>query len=174
MANNMTQLVQSWDFAFKDLATSSRVAGGVIGYKGADFYLFDAVARHMGFSASKTALRSMSSKWPTAHTKLIEGKANGPAIIEESRREVGGIVEINPKDSKGARAAVVAAYQEAGNLYLPDPKFAPWVNDFITECDAFTGNDDEEFNDQVDMYTQGINWFLERRRSQPFFVVAEE
>lgn len=171
MAEKMKQVIQSWDFAFKDLASSSRVAGGVIGSMGPDFYVLDVVCRHMGFSASKMALKAMTAKWPTAHFKLIEDKANGPAIIEESRKEVGGITAYTPRDSKAARAAIVASYQEAGNIYLPDPKYAPWVNDFINECDNFTGGDEDDFNDQVDMLTQGINWYLERRRSAPGMLV---
>jgi predicted phage terminase large subunit-like protein len=35
------------------------------------------------------------------------------------------------------RAAAVSSLVEAGNVYLPHPEYAPWVNDFIEECAAF-------------------------------------
>lgn len=173
MIKSMTTTIQSWDFAFKDLITSSKVAGGVLGFKGADIFLFDTINKHMGFSASKVALKSMTAKWPTVHKKLIEEKANGPAIIEETKKEVGGIEPINPKDSKEARAAVVAAYQEAGNCYLPEPKYAPWVEEFIAQCEEF-GTDPDALNDLVDMYTQGVNWYLTKGRNRPGIWAPED
>jgi predicted phage terminase large subunit-like protein len=170
MIKNMTSTVQSWDCSFKDLKTSSRVAGGVIGEKGPDFYLFDAVARHMGFGATVVAVKAMSAKWPNVHKKLIEDKANGPAVIEQTKKELGGIEAYSPEDSKEARAAVVSAYGESGNLWLPDPSLpgCGWVNDFINECEDFPHGD---FNDQVDMYTQAVIWYLNRRKRQPTVTV---
>lgn len=163
MQRQMELSVQSWDLAFKDLNTSDFVAGGAMGQKGMDFYLFDVIHQRMGFGASKMALKSFSAKWPTIHKKLIEDKANGPAVIEESKKEVGGIEAVSPVDSKEARAAVVAAYQESGNCYLPDPSMpgCSWVNDFMEECAEFPNG---EFDDQVDMFTQGVLWFLNRRK----------
>ena len=36
-----------------------------------------------------------------------------------------------------ARAAAVSPLIEAGNVYLPHPLYAAWVNDFIEECATF-------------------------------------
>jgi hypothetical protein len=40
---------------------------------------------------------------------------------------------------------------EAGNVYLPHPEYAPWVNDFIEECVQFPNG---AHDDQVDAMTQ--------------------
>ena len=42
---------------------------------------------------------------------------------------------------------------EAGNVYLPHPLYAPWVNDFIEECVAFPNG---AHDDQVDAMTQAL------------------
>ena len=42
---------------------------------------------------------------------------------------------------------------EAGNVYLPHPQLAPWVNDLIEECAAFPNG---AHDDQVDAMTQAL------------------
>ena len=42
---------------------------------------------------------------------------------------------------------------EAGNVFLPHPDYAPWVNDFIEECVQFPNG---AHDDQVDAMTQAI------------------
>ena len=163
MAKNVSEMWQTWDLTFKGLNTSDFVVGGVIGVKGADFFLFDLIRAQMNFTATKSAIRGMSSKWPRAHAKLIEDKANGPAIIDELKRDIGGIIAIEPDADKISRAAAISPYQEAGNLYLPDPKFAPWVSDFIEELAAFPGG---AHDDQVDMLSQGVRWYLKKNANE--------
>ncbi len=52
---------------------------------------------------------------------------------------------------------------EAGNVYLPHPDFAPWVNDFIEECIAFPNG---AHDDQVDAMTQALLRFNMPRHSE--------
>jgi phage terminase large subunit-like protein len=54
-------------------------------------------------------------KWPQALLKLVEDKANGPAVIASLGRMVPGIVPEEPHGSKEARAAAVSPLVEAGN-----------------------------------------------------------
>ena len=57
-----------------------------------------------------------------------------------------------------ARAAAVSPLIEAGNIYLPHPLYAPWVNDFIEECAAFPNG---AHDDQVDAMTQALlRWHM--------------
>jgi predicted phage terminase large subunit-like protein len=66
------------------------------------------------------------------------------------------ILPVNPSGGKIARAAAVSPLIEAGNIYLPHPAYAPWVNDFIEECAAFPNG---AHDDQVDAMTQAlIRW----------------
>lgn len=141
------EIIQSWDMAFKETSTSDYVVGQVWGRKGADKYLLDQVRDRMDFPATIQAVKSLSAKWPQARAKLVEDKANGPAVIATLKREIPGLIPVEPQGSKEARVAAVSPDIEAGNVYLPDPSIAPWVQEFIEECAAFPkgAHDDQCF-----------------------------
>lgn len=148
------ELMQSWDLAFKDKASSDFVAGHVWLRRGADLFLVDRVKRRMGFPETLKAVVAMTSRWPQATLKLIEDKANGPAVIASLNRRIPGIVPEEPVGSKLARAYAVAPLVEAGNVWLPSPKLAPWVEDFVEECAAFPNG---AHDDDVDAFSQAAN-----------------
>lgn len=157
-------LIQSWDCAFKDNDDSDYVVGQVWGRVKADKYLLDQVRGRMSFPATLTAIKTLSAKWPRARAKLVEDKANGPAIIATLKHDVAGLIAVNPQGGKVVRAQAVSPDIEAGNVYLPDPSIAPWIHDFIEECTAFpTGAND----DQVDAMTQALARWTVRRFTGP-------
>jgi predicted phage terminase large subunit-like protein len=147
------EIIQSWDMTFKDTKTADYVVGQVWGRKGADKYLLDQVRDRMDFPATVQAVRNLSAKWPQARAKLIEDKANGPAVIATLKQKISGLIPIEPQGSKESRAWAVSAEVEAGNVYLPDPSIAPWVHDFVEECAAFPNGAND---DQVDAMSQAL------------------
>jgi predicted phage terminase large subunit-like protein len=151
-------LLQSWDCSFKDLVTSDFVVGQVWAQYGPDYYLLDQVRDRMTFSGTLIAVNTLSGKWPRAHLKLIEDKANGTAVIDVLKNKISGIVPVSPLGGKEVRANACEPIVEAGNVYLPDPSIAPWVNDYIEEMVSFPG----VFDDQVDATTQALNYMLEK------------
>ena len=80
---NFDTMIQSWDMAFKDNVTSDYVVGQVWGAKGADRFLLDQHRARLDMPATKDAVLSLSHRWPKATAKLVEDKANGPAVIQE-------------------------------------------------------------------------------------------
>jgi predicted phage terminase large subunit-like protein len=140
--------------AFKDQANSDYVVGQVWGANGADRFLLDQVRRHMDMPATKEAVRALSERWPKAGAKLVEDKANGPAVIQELKHDIPGLIEVQPEGGKVARAHAVSPMIESGNVYLPHPALAPWVEDFIEETAAFPNG---RHDDQVDAMTQALN-----------------
>jgi predicted phage terminase large subunit-like protein len=73
-------------------------------------------------------------------------------------RDIAGLLPVNPQGGKVARAAAVSPLIEAGNVYLPHPLYAPWVNDFIEEGAAFPNG---AHDDQVDAMTQALlRWHM--------------
>jgi phage terminase large subunit-like protein len=96
----------------------------------------------------------MSEKWPAAATKLIEDKANGSAVLQSLGHEISGLIAVNPDGGKTARAQAVSPQVESGNVYLPHPAIAPWVDDFIEECASFPNG---RFDDCVDACSQALN-----------------
>jgi predicted phage terminase large subunit-like protein len=160
-------VIQSWDMAFKDLATSDYVVGQVWGALKADRFLLDQHRERMDMPSTKEAVMKLSAKWPRAGTKLVEDKANGPAIIQELRHNVDGLVEVNPEGGKVARAHAVSPQAESGNIYLPHPAIAPWVDHLIDEAASFPNGRND---DQVDAMTQALNRL---RSGRPGYSVPE-
>jgi len=80
---------------------------------------------------TKDAITAMVRRYPEAYTKLIEDKANGPAIITQLQKSMPGIVPYNPgNDSKTARAAAVIPIHRRHDIILPaSPEVAPVLID---------------------------------------------
>lgn len=149
------EVVQSWDMAFKDTDSSDFVVGQVWGRRGPDAYLLDQVRGRMSFVETCMQVRSLSAKWPDAIAKLVEDKANGPAVLSSLRKTVSGLVAVQPEGSKLARASAVSPFAEARNVYLPE--FAAFTPGVVDECAAFplSANDD-----QVDALSQALSRLL--------------
>ncbi len=147
-------LLISWDLTFKDTTTSDYVVGQVWMRRGADAYLLDQVRDRMDFPRTLSEVEKLARRWPQAVLKIVEDKANGPAVIASLRHKVAGIVPEEPQGSKVARASAIAPLIEAGNVWLPDPKSAPWVDGLIEEAAGFPN---ATHDDQVDALSQGLN-----------------
>lgn len=147
------RLCISWDMTFKAGDESDYVVGQVWGRKGADFYLLDQVRARMGFTATLAAFRALADKWPQAQRKLVEDKANGPAVIDSLRHAVPGIIPVEPDGSKIARAHAVTTFFEAGNVRIPHPSVCGWVSEYVAELTGFPA---AAHDDQVDATTQAI------------------
>lgn len=157
------EVILSVDAAFKDTKNSDYVAIQVWGKKGADKYLVSRKKERMGFSATVTAIKAIRAKAISDGLKvvatLIEDKANGPAIIDTIKKDVPGVVAIEPEGGKTARAYAIEPEHEAGNLWLPDPSVDPTIEEFISEAASFphVAHDDE-----TDAMTQAVNWLRNR------------
>jgi len=164
-------LLASWDMAFKDTEKSDFVVGQVWMRRGAEVFLLDQVRGRWDFPESCRQLVAFTTRWPQALLKLVEDKANGTAVIASLRRTVPGIVAEEPQGSKTARASAVSPWQEAMQVWLPDPMLeadldegvAPyaWVPELVEEAAGFPS---ASHDDQVDAMTQALN----RLMLQPF------
>lgn len=151
---------QSWDLAFKDTKDSAFVVGQVWAQNQADSFLLDQVRDKLDINGSLDAVRALSKRWPAALVKLVEDKANGPAVIGMLQRELPGLTEVQPEGGKEARANACAPAIRSGNVYLPHPALFPWVRAFLDETESFPGG---AYADQVDAATQ----YLIRRYCVP-------
>ena len=185
-APHFGQIIQSWDMAFSDTDGSDFVVGQVWGQFGADKFLIRQVRARMEFTETVAAVKQLTAwveeNYPAhrGHLKLVEDKANGPAVLSTLQREVPGLSGVNPKGDKVARARAVAPEVEAGNVYLPgmanaegtgyDRMQTPeWVRGLVDECAAFPN---AAHDDQVDALSQaltrlaGSGWVPRARRPQ--------
>jgi predicted phage terminase large subunit-like protein len=154
------QVICSWDCGFKDEETSDFVCGQVWARAGANFYLLDQDLGHYGFKETCVRILALARKHNCA-TILVEDKANGPAIIETLRKQIPGVIAIDPQGGKFARANAVSGFFESGNVFLPDPKLLgyEWVDQaFVPELLTFPRSKND---DQVDACTQALNYLFQ-------------
>lgn len=151
------EILMSWDMAFKDLESSDYVVGQVWARYGLKAYLLDEVRDRMSFVETRKAVRRLAAKWPQALLKLVEDKANGPAVMSSLNHTVSGLFPVEPKGSKYARAVAVAPFAEAGQVFLPAPELAPWIAAWIDEHASFPNG---SHDDRVDTMSQALNRLL--------------
>lgn len=159
----------SWDFAFKKTSTSDYVVGTFWGQDGPNFYLVDRVRARMGFADSLKSVQNFAIRYPVHGAILIEAKANGEAIIEVLKKVLKKIIPIMPKESKVARFEAVSPLFAAGNIWLPHPSIAPWVDEFLDELCTFPNG---AHDDQVDSTSQALNW-LDKKGRHSMFKLAQ-
>ena len=163
--SDLDKIILSWDMAFKDSKSSSYVVGQVWGRKGANAYLLDQVRDRMDFVRTIDAFKAQIAKWPQARRKLVEDKANGPAILSSLQAEIPGLIPITPQGSKESRCYAHSTLFEAGNIWIPNYQQAPWVRDYVAELVAFPGS---QHDDQVDSTTQALqDLYPQKRISTP-------
>lgn len=169
LPSDFQQMVMSWDMAFKNLTTSDWVVGTLWGRNEMDFFLLEQVRGRWGFAQTCTQVNNFAQSCRMAYPKatgiIVEDKANGPAVMDQLRSKVGGMIEFDPSDygDKIARAWAVQPFLLGGNIFVPAPSERPWVPDFIKELSDFpnTPNDD-----RVDSTTQAI-LYMAKYKFQP-------
>jgi predicted phage terminase large subunit-like protein len=149
----LTTLILSGDMTFKKSAGSDRVSLQVWGSDGRDFYLVENVTDLMGFVDTVRNCRALVSRFPDIGAKLIEDTANGPSVIETLNEAMNGVIAVTPEGGKIARANSTSHLWQAGNVYLPQDDYAPWVPGYIAELLAFPRG---RHDDQVDSTSQAL------------------
>lgn len=89
----------------------------------------------------------------------VEDKASGTGLIQSLRSKA--LIPVEPIErntDKYTRVMDILGYIESGYIMLPEN--APWVLDFIAECEAFTADDSHLHDDQVDPMCDAINDML--------------
>lgn len=143
-------IATSWDMSFKKTGTSF-VVGQVWARVGGDFYLLDQVRKKMDFVETCAEFRAMAKRWPEARAHYVEDKANGSAVISALRKEIPGIIAVEPEGGKESRLFAVSPIFEAHNVHVPADE--PWADDLIYEAICFPNAPND---DQVDAMSQAL------------------
>jgi predicted phage terminase large subunit-like protein len=178
-------VVHSWDTALKDKTSSDFVAGQVWGVKGADRYLLRLWHGHASLNATIAAMRELRT-WSGEHWKcpqhlLIENTSNGPDAIREMRQAIDGVHPVRVQGDKVQRALAASPALETKHCYLPgmaDPQPASVtgylaggtpadVQAFVEEAAMFRGDMQHAHDDQVDAWSQMVNWTRRRGAHRP-------
>lgn len=155
--------LDSWDMAFKATTASDYVVAQRWAHRGADRLLMYQERARRTFTQTLQRMKEWcdhsnpSTPWPhRVHTRLVEDKANGTAVLNTLQETVPGLIPVNPTESKEARARAVTPDVESGHVLLPFPGDPgnEWVGDYLSEFREFpTGKHD----DQVDGTTQALS-----------------
>lgn len=152
--------VQSWDCTFKDTSDSDFVAGHVWGMAGGEFWMFPyRVHDRLDMPATMAAVRGARAAHPDCHEVIIEDKANGPAVISMLKREIPGIIPVDPQGGKESRMRAVSPLFEAGNVHIPDPSIASWIEAVIGQWCSFPN---AAHDDDCDAMSQALIRLKER------------
>lgn len=151
------EMIQSWDFTFKDTKGSDFVVGTVWLRVGNTAYLLDMVRERYNFSNSCKAIKELTRKWPQAIAKFVEDKANGPAVINALQKQIVGLIPIEPEGSKYARASAISPLVESGNVVLPTQALLNNVTQLLDEAKNFPNS---SHDDTIDSMSQAINRLL--------------
>lgn len=152
------EVFQSWDLRFSksQAKTSSYVVGQCWARKDANNYLLDQIRGRFDYADTRDAIREMSKKWPESIAKIIENKANGPAIESDLQNEISGIILYNPRGDKIQRLELVLPIIRSGNVFIAKDV---WTKELINEVISFPNSAND---DQVDTLSMALAWSLER------------
>ena len=153
----------SVDCAFKDVAGSDNTAMIAGAGAAAKHYLLDCIADVMDLTATERCLEALAARHPFCRARLIEDKANGPAVEQRLRKRMSGIIMVTPEGGKVARANGISPLCEAGDVILPDPSEASWVEEFLEELVTFPF---ARRDDRVDAFTQWLVYASVRSNAQ--------
>lgn len=159
----------SFDLAFKGGEDNDYVAGQVWARpvtERAQYYLLAQTHGQFDFVQTVQAIRALLDREP-CNSVLVEDKANGAAVIASLKSEIPGLIPVNPQGGKESRANAISPLMEAGQIHLPHPAQAPWVEGLIEEMMSFPRG---AHDDRVDAMTQAIARMRDR---QPVLLDAE-
>ena len=165
-------VINSWDTAVEGGTNHDYWAGGVWASVGSSRFLLHQMREQMDYPTGKKAVKLLYGHWPNTGALLIERSSNGPAVKADLQKEIPGIITVaTGRMSKEDRvlfsdAVPYAAQVEAGNIYLPHPAIAPWVDEFISEHAKFPK---AAHDDQVDQAAQAVNYLTTVRHVWPYY-----
>lgn len=152
-----SQIVQSWDTAFKKGAETSYSVCTTWGLAENGYFLLSVWRNRVEFPELRRTLIALADQWkPTAI--LVEDRASGQSLLQELKSATTlPVLAVRADSDKLSRAQAVTPLVEAGKVFVPES--ASWLGDYIDELAAFPmGN----YDDAVDSTTQALNYFRER------------
>jgi predicted phage terminase large subunit-like protein len=152
----LDEILISGDLAFKKTVDASRVAFHVWGRKEGKFYLLDREAKQMDFVETLETFIKIVNANPKAYVKLIEDKANGPALQSVLKDKVPGLIMVPVDTDKAGRLRAVAPFFRSASVFLPSPEIHPWSTDVAEELVKFPNS---EYNDDTDTLSQALSYW---------------
>lgn len=121
-----------------------------------DIHVLDLLRGKWEFPDLRRQFISLNSRWRGKGLRAIyvEDKSSGTQIVQSLKSESGlSVIPHKVVFDKVSRAIAVTPMLEGGRVYLPNQ--APWLDDFVQECEAFGPG--ARHDDQVDALVIGLD-----------------
>tara|TARA_R110000772_G_scaffold109924_1_gene213307 strand:- start:18745 stop:20247 length:1503 start_codon:yes stop_codon:yes gene_type:complete len=108
--------------------------------------------------------KSKTNQGQSCRKLMIEDKASGTGLIQQIQKSVKPkipVLAIQRNTDKLTRFMDVQGYIESGYVKLPTD--APWLNDFLTECEGLQ-SDFKTHDDQIDPMIDAIDQMMDKKR----------
>ena len=154
----ITQIICSWDTAFKESQLNDPSSCTVWGVAKDQYYLLNVLNRRMKYpELKKTVINTYEHylAWGLGPPRvLVEDKASGQSLIQDIKNETRiPIIAMKADANKQTRLSSGTPLIEAGKVSLPDR--ASWLVRYETQMAQFPfGKED----DDVDSTSQFLNW----------------
>lgn len=157
------------DTAFSDKKKADGSAFLHVGVVGGNVYLLNGYWKQVGFPQLRRDMKSFylaaRERCPNLSGVYVENKGSGISLIQQLRDEGLPVVELYPtvKNStlkkeqtadKYTRFLEVSAELESRRCFIPES--APWLLEFLTQCEGFTGGNQDTKDDYCDALIYAI------------------
>ena len=159
------------DTAFSEKQSADYSVFALFGTLGEKVYILDGYYKRVIFPDLRRDMKAFYTANVASHSQNtissihIENKGSGISLIQQLRAEGLPVSEIHPtvhntelkKDQvsdKYTRLMEVISDIESGYVYIPEQ--AHWLQEFLTECEAFTGGKQDVHDDWVDVLMYGL------------------
>lgn len=150
--------VQSWDTAIKATHAHDASACATFVEREEKHYLIDMLVVRLEYPALRRLIVTHAERF-AAEAVLIEDAASGQSLLQDLRSASQlPLIGRHADADKLTRLVRVSPIMEAGQVALP--KEAPWLHAFEEELLGFP---DAVHDDQVDAFSQYLNWVRERK-----------
>lgn len=145
------------DCAFKGGSKNDPTCFLVVGRRRQLRILLGRFNARMSFVETCDELEQFCKLWPMAVTKLVEDKANGPALISAMSEQVDCLEAFNPDKhgDKWARAKFTAREWRRGQWRFPHPDTNPWVVEYLEQMlgfDSLPHDEDVDCSSMASIY----------------------
>lgn len=157
------------DTAFSDKKKADGSAFLHVGVVGGNVYLLNGYWKQVGFPQLRRDMKSFylaaRELCPNLSGVYVENKGSGISLIQQLRDEGLPVVELYPTvknatlkkeqtADKYTRFLEVSAELESRRCFIPES--APWLLEFLTQCEGFTGGNQDTKDDYCDALIYAI------------------
>jgi predicted phage terminase large subunit-like protein len=122
---------------------------------GVNYYILEILNFRADITVLVNKIKEVRKRWGSNVPVLIEARANGNAAIQILRKEMSGILEVNPTKDKVERAIGIKYLFDAGNITF-SIRGLVWGE----VQGQFTQFPHGKHDDIVDSVVQGVNWLM--------------